>query len=114
MTKDYHGDRKLKVTTKTSNDVTFTTEGKMVNNSSVLGSLSAKFKHSSGIRINKLAVNTHGRVNGEVFMDDVVDGATVNVKFEDGNAGQNLDGKDYKQSGSASCHSPTFSGVMFL
>lgn len=100
LTKDYHGDRKLKVTTKTSNDVTFTTEGKMVNNSSVLGSLSAKFKHSSGIRINKLAVNTHGRVNGEIFMDDVVDGATVNVKFEDGNAGQNLGGKDYKQSGS--------------
>ena len=74
----------------------------MVNNASVLGSLSAKFKHSSGIRINKLAVNTHGRVNGEVFMDDVVDGATVNVKFEDGNAGQDLGGKDYKQSGSVS------------
>lgn len=102
LNKEYHGDRKLKVTTKTANDVTFTTEGKMVNNASVLGSLSAKFKHSSGIRINKLAINTHGRVSGEVFMDDVVDGATVNVKFEDGNAGQNLCGKDYKQSGSVS------------
>ena len=102
LNKEYHGDRKLKVTTNTANNVTFTTEGKMVNNVSVLGSLSAKFKHSSGIRIKKLAVNTHGRVNGEVSMDDVVDGATVNVKFEDGNAGQDLRGKDYKQSGSAS------------
>lgn len=100
LNKEYHGNRKLKVTTKTANGVTFTTDGKMAGNSSVLGSLSAKFKHSSGIRINKLAVNTHGRVNGEVFMDDVVDGATLNVKFEDGNAGQDAKGKDYGQSGS--------------
>ena len=41
LNKEYHGDRKLKVTTNTANNVTFTTEGKMVNNVSVLGSLAA-------------------------------------------------------------------------
>ena len=64
---------------------------------SVLAKLSSKFVYS-GINVSKLQVSNHGRVNFEASVENVVDGLTVTVKAEDGNA-TNADGKAYETYG---------------
>jgi hypothetical protein len=85
LNKEYHAARKLKVKTSTNNGVTYTTEGTL-KNKSILAKLGASFKHSSGIKVDKLQVTTQGRVVGEFTMADIADGVNVTLKFEDGDS----------------------------
>jgi voltage-dependent anion channel protein 2 len=82
---DYDFTRKLKVKTKTSNGVTFTTEGSMGANKSILAKLGANFDHSCGISVSKLQVTTQGRLIGEAEIANVlVNNLKLGFKLEDG------------------------------
>jgi hypothetical protein len=65
---------------------------------SLLAKLSSKFAHSSGINVDKLQVSTHGRLNFEASVANVVEGLKLSVKAEDGTA-TNADGKKYSSYG---------------
>ncbi|EQC28467.1 hypothetical protein SDRG_13795 [Saprolegnia diclina VS20] len=82
---DYDFNRKLKVKTKTANGVTFTTEGALAANKTILAKLGASFNHSSGINFTKLQVTTQGRLIGEAeIANALVDNLKLGFKLEDG------------------------------
>ncbi|ETV98828.1 hypothetical protein H310_08332 [Aphanomyces invadans] len=88
---DYDFSRKLKVKTKSANGVTFTTEGSLGANKSILAKLGASFNHSSGLNVTKLQVTTQGRLIGEAEINNaLVDNLKLGFKLEDG-------GKNAKQ-----------------
>lgn len=96
---DYDFNRKLKIKTKTANNVSFTTEGTMGSNKAILAKLSAGFSHSSGLNISKLQVTTHGRLIGEANVNNaILDGLKLTFKAEDGSL-KNAAGLKYKPVG---------------
>jgi voltage-dependent anion channel protein 2 len=103
---DYDYSRKLKIKTKASNGVTFTTEGALANNKSILAKVAGGFTHQgSGIVFKKLQVNTQGRLVTEAELPNVfTKGLTLSFKLEDGSVAKNLSAKqvgvlgaEYKQ-----------------
>jgi voltage-dependent anion channel protein 2 len=97
LSDDYDFDRKLKIKTKTSNNVTFTTEGTMGQSKAILAKLSAGFSHSSGINVKKLQVTTHGRLIGEAAVKPIK-GLNLTFKAEDGSI-RNTAGVKYRPVG---------------
>lgn len=96
---DYDFNRKLKIKTKTSNKVTFTTEGTMSSNKAILAKMSAGFSHSCGLNVSKLQVTTHGRLIGEANINNAfLQGLKLTVKAEDGSL-RNPAGVKYKPVG---------------
>lgn len=98
---DFKFDRKLKIKSKTSNGVSFTSDTTMSGEGSsraVLSKVSAKFNHKSGFNVDKLEVSTHGRVVGEASMGGVADGLTLTLKAHDGTQ-SNSAGKKYSPYG---------------
>ncbi|OQS06755.1 voltage-dependent anion-selective channel protein [Thraustotheca clavata] len=84
---DYDYSRKLKIKTKTANGVTFTTEGAMAANKSILAKVGANFRvpQIGGLTISKLQVTTAGRIVAEAdIANAIVDNLKVSFKFEDG------------------------------
>ncbi|RHY67444.1 hypothetical protein DYB30_002810, partial [Aphanomyces astaci] len=102
---DYDFSRKLKIKTKTANGVTFTTEGAMAANKSILAKLGASFvvPQIGGLTVSKLQVTTQGRVIVEADINNaLVDNLKVTAKVEDGSRKTNASqvtklGLEYKQ-----------------
>ncbi|CAK4080366.1 unnamed protein product [Aphanomyces euteiches] len=102
---DYDFSRKLKIKTKTANGVTFTTEGSMAANKTILAKLGANFvvPQIGGLTISKLQVTTQGRVVVEADVANaLVDNLKVTAKLEDGSRKTNASqvtkfGLEYKQ-----------------
>ena len=92
---DYDYSRKLKIKTKTSNGVTFTTEGDMGSNKSILAKLSSGFNHgATGVVFKKLQVTTQGRLITEAEIPDVfTKGFKLTGKFEDGSGAKSANSK---------------------
>lgn len=96
---DYDFNRKLKIKTKTANNVSFTTEGTMSSNKAILAKMSAGFSHSCGLNVSKLQVTTHGRLIGEANINNaLLDGLKLTLKAEDGSL-RNPAGVKYKPVG---------------
>ncbi|KDO23365.1 hypothetical protein SPRG_11457 [Saprolegnia parasitica CBS 223.65] len=102
---DYDYSRKLKIKTKTANGVTFTTEGAMAANKSILAKVGANFRvpQVGGLTISKLQATTAGRVlvEGDIA-NAIVDNLKVSFKLEDGSRKTNAKqvgklGLEYKQ-----------------
>lgn len=83
---DYDFSRKLKIKSTSSNGVTFTTEGEMNANKSILGKVSASFKHyNTGLHIKRLQVNTQGRLTAEAELVNCgCHALKLSAKTEDG------------------------------
>ncbi|KAJ0402700.1 hypothetical protein P43SY_007842 [Pythium insidiosum] len=103
---DYDYSRKLKVKSKASNGVSFTTEGEMGSNKAILAKLSGSFSHAqTGVIFKKLQVTTHGRLITEAELPDVfTKGLKITAKVEDGSKAKNANAKrvgvfgfEYKQ-----------------
>jgi voltage-dependent anion channel protein 2 len=92
---DYDYSRKLKIKTKASNGVSFTTEGEMASNKAILAKLSAGFTHrDSGVVFKKLQVTTHGRLVTETELPNFfTPGLKLTTKVEDGSASKNAHAK---------------------
>ncbi|DBA02056.1 TPA: hypothetical protein N0F65_000303 [Lagenidium giganteum] len=92
---DYDYSRKLKIKTTSANGVTFTTEGEMGSNKSILAKLSGGFSHSStGVVFKKLQVTTHGRLITEAEIPNVfTKGFKLTAKVEDGSVAKNASAK---------------------
>ncbi|TYZ68368.1 hypothetical protein PybrP1_009525 [[Pythium] brassicae (nom. inval.)] len=92
---DYDFSRKLKIKTNASNGVSFTTEGEMSSNKSILAKLSGAFTHrQSGVVFKKLQVTTHGRLVGEAELPHFfTHGLKVTAKLEDGSVAKNASAK---------------------
>lgn len=99
LSDDYDFNRKLKVKTTTANGITFTTEGTMAANKSILAKLTAQSKCKvMGVGLDKVEVNTHGRITAETSVANaMVDGLKVTFKAEDGST-KNAAGAKYKPS----------------
>lgn len=97
LSDDYDFNRKLKVKTTTANGVTFTTEGTMAANKSILAKLTAQSKCKvMGVGLDKVEVNTHGRITAETSVNNaMIDGLKVTFKAEDGSL-KNAAGAKYK------------------
>lgn len=65
---DFSYKRKLKIKLPTPNGVTWTQDMEL-SNKGVMGKLSAKYKHVSGISLDKLEFKTDGRVLGEASLE---------------------------------------------
>jgi hypothetical protein len=77
----------LKIKTKAASGVEFNSQAQMAEKDgsvSVDMKTGAKFTHSSGLAINKLEVNTKGRIVGEFSLAGKPEGVTFTVKSEDG------------------------------
>ncbi|TDH66580.1 uncharacterized protein CCR75_008838 [Bremia lactucae] len=92
---DYDFSRKLKIKTKAANGVSFTTEGDMSSNKSIVAKLSGSFAHaSSGVVFKKLQVTTHGRLISEAEVPNIfIKGLKVTAKVEDGSVAKNSHAK---------------------
>ncbi|GAB9465588.1 hypothetical protein Gpo141_00002992 [Globisporangium polare] len=92
---DYDFSRKLKIKTNASNGVSFTTEGEMGSNKSILAKLSGSFAHSqSGVVFKKLQVTTHGRLVTEAELPNFfTKGLKITAKVEDGSVAKNASAK---------------------
>lgn len=92
---DYEFSRKLKIKTKASNGVSFTTEGDMVSNKTILAKLSGSFTHTnSGLVFKKLQVTTNGRLISEAELPNVfTKGLKLTAKIEDGSLAKNVHAK---------------------
>ncbi|KAK1943570.1 Voltage-dependent anion-selective channel protein 3 [Phytophthora citrophthora] len=92
---DYDFSRKLKIKTKASNGVSFTTEGDMASNKAILAKLSGSFTHqNSGVVFKKLQVTTHGRLISEAELPNVfTKGLKLTAKVEDGSIAKNAHAK---------------------
>lgn len=78
--------QKLKISTKTANGVSFTTEGTLKGSKGVAGKLTAKFSPFENIQVKKLSVSTAGRFSTEASLNNAVEGVTFTVKAEEGAA----------------------------
>jgi voltage-dependent anion channel protein 2 len=92
---DYDYSRKLKIKSKASNGVSFTTEGDMGSNKAILAKLTGGFTHqSSGIVFKKLQVTTQGRIITEAELPNVfTKGLKLSLKMEDGSVAKNANAK---------------------
>lgn len=92
---DYDYSRKLKIKTKASNGVSFTTEGDMGSNKSILAKLSGAFTHgASGVVFKKLQVTTQGRLVTEAELPNAfTKGLKLTAKVEDGSVAKNAHAK---------------------
>jgi len=92
---DYDYSRKLKVKSKASNGVVFTTEGELGSNKSILAKLSGAFTHGqSGVVFKKLQVTTHGRLVTEAELPNVfTHGLKLTAKIEDGSVAKHAGAK---------------------
>ncbi|TMW69379.1 hypothetical protein Poli38472_001535 [Pythium oligandrum] len=92
---DYDYSRKLKVKSKAANGVSFTTEGEMGSNKSILAKLSGAFSHNqSGVVFKKLQVTTQGRLVTEAEVPHVfTHGLKLTAKIEDGSVVKNAGAK---------------------
>uniref|UniRef100_M4C015 Voltage-dependent anion-selective channel protein 3 n=1 Tax=Hyaloperonospora arabidopsidis (strain Emoy2) TaxID=559515 RepID=M4C015_HYAAE len=92
---DYDFSRKLKIKTKASNGVSFTTEGDMTSNKAIVAKLSGAFMHEqSGVVFKKLQVTTHGQLISEAELPNVfTKGLKLTAKVEDGSLGKHLHAK---------------------
>jgi voltage-dependent anion channel protein 2 len=92
---DYDYSRKLKVKSKASNGVTFTTEGEMGSNKSIVAKLSGAFTHDqTNVVFKKLQVTTHGRLITEAELPNVfTHGLKLTAKIEDGSVAKNASAK---------------------
>lgn len=84
LTNDYCFDRKFKLTTKTANGVSFTTEGTLIPEKATSGKLTAKFAPFEGITVDKLCVTTAGRFIVETTLNNAFEGAAFTLSAEDG------------------------------
>lgn len=103
---DYDFSRKLKIKSKASNGVSFTTEGALNTNKSILAKVSGGFTHNaSGVVFKKLQITTQGRVLTEAELPNVfTEGLKLTFKIEDGSIAKNTSAKlvgvlgaEYKQ-----------------
>lgn len=103
---DYDFSRKLKIKSKSSNGVSFTTEGQLNANKSILAKVSGGFAHQgSGVVFKKLQVTTQGRLITEAELPNVLTkGLNLTFKLEDGSVAKNTSAKqvgvlgaEYKQ-----------------
>ncbi|RLN13929.1 hypothetical protein BBJ28_00011133 [Nothophytophthora sp. Chile5] len=103
---DYDFSRKLKIKSKASNGVSFTTEGALNANKSILAKVSGGFTHdTSGVVFKKLQITTQGRVVTEAELPNVLtEGLKLTFKLEDGSVAKNTSAKqvgvlgaEYKQ-----------------
>lgn len=92
---DYDYSRKLKIKSKASNGVVFTTEGELASNKSILAKLSGAFTHNqSSVVFKKLQVTTHGRLITEAELPNVfTPGLKLTAKYEDGSSAKNAGAK---------------------
>lgn len=65
---DFSYKRKLKIKLPTPDGVTWTSEGEL-SSKGVMAKLAAKYKHPSGISLDKLEFKTDGRILGEASLD---------------------------------------------
>ncbi|KAJ0402699.1 hypothetical protein P43SY_007841 [Pythium insidiosum] len=103
---DYDFSRKLKIKSKASNGVSFTSEGQLNANKSILAKVSGSFSHEgSGVVFKKLQVTTQGRLITEAELPNVfTKGLNFTLKLEDGSVAKNTSAKqvgvvglEYKQ-----------------
>ncbi|DBA02033.1 TPA: hypothetical protein N0F65_000280 [Lagenidium giganteum] len=103
---DYDFSRKLKIKSKASNGVSFTTEGALNANKSILAKVTGGFTHEgSGVVFKKLQITTQGRLITEAELPNVfTKGLHLNFKLEDGSVAKNANAKqvgvlgaEYKQ-----------------
>ncbi|KAE9026759.1 hypothetical protein PF010_g1963 [Phytophthora fragariae] len=103
---DYDFSRKLKIKSKASNGVSFTTEGALSANKSILAKVSGGFTHgASGVVFKKLQITTQGRLVTEAELPNVLtEGLKLTFKLEDGSVAKNTSAKqvgvlgaEYKQ-----------------
>lgn len=106
LSDDYDFSRKLKIKSKASNGVTFTTEGALNANKSILAKVSGGFTHNaSGVVFKKLQITTQGRVITEAELPNVLTkGLNLTFKLEDGSVAKQAHAKqvgvlgaEYKQ-----------------
>lgn len=92
---DYDYSRKLKVKSKASNGVTFTTEGEMASNKSIVAKLSGSTTCPwTGVVFKKLQVTTHGRLITEAELPHAfTHGLKLTAKVEDGSVVKNASAK---------------------
>ncbi|CAI5710701.1 unnamed protein product [Peronospora effusa] len=103
---DYDFSRTLKIKSKASNGVSFTTEGALSGNKSIVAKVSGGFTHNaSGVVFKKLQITTQGRLITEAELPNVVtEGLKLTFKLEDGSVAKNTSAKqvgvlgaEYKQ-----------------
>lgn len=103
---DYDFSRKLKIKSKASNGVSFTTEGQLNANKSILAKVAGGFTHTgTGVVFKKLQVTTQGRLVTEADLPNVLaKGLNLTFKLEDGSVAKNTSAKqvgvvgaEYKQ-----------------
>ena len=85
-----NSDRKFKLSTKTADGVSFTTEGTL-KSKGFDGKLTSKFKLDQ-VSVDKLSISTAGRLVAELSASKLVDGAKFSIKAEEG-AGKSPEGK---------------------
>jgi len=81
--RDVNFDRKFKIKTLTANKIELTTEG-ILGGKGATGSMAAKFSPADGITVDKLSVNTAGRLVAEASLNNAIDGGKFVVTAEDG------------------------------
>ncbi|KAI9895710.1 hypothetical protein PsorP6_019615 [Peronosclerospora sorghi] len=98
---DYDFSRKLKIKSKASNGVTFTTEGALSGKKSILAKVSGGFTHdASGVVFKKLQITTQGRVIADAELPNVVtEGLKLTFKLEDGSIAKNTSVKQVGELG---------------
>ncbi|TDH67855.1 uncharacterized protein CCR75_007443 [Bremia lactucae] len=92
---DYDFSRKLKIKSTASNGVSFTTEGALNANKTIMAKFTGGFTHSaSGVVFKKLQVNTQGRIATEADLPNVLtEGLKLTFKLEDGSVAKNTSAK---------------------
>jgi len=99
LNSDYKFVKSLKLKSKSSNGFDFTCESKL--GAAVSSSLSTKFSPAANVTVDKLQVNTDGRVVVESSLKNAVKGMTFKFAAEDGSS-KGASGKEYTPQGSLS------------
>ena len=84
LSDDYSFDNKFKLTTKSANGITFTSEGTLVPKKGLDAKLTAKFAAAEGVSVDKLQLTSAGRLVGEGTLKNAVKGVDFVVKVQDG------------------------------
>jgi len=96
----YQYNNKVKLKTKSTTGVTFTTEG-VLTGRGVSGKIGSSFKAYEGINVDKLQYTTDGRVVVESSLANAIEGFKFKVTAEDGSS-VGASGKEYKPQGTIS------------
>jgi hypothetical protein len=83
LSNDYCFDRKFKLTTKTANGMTLTSEGTLLPKK-IDAKLTAKFSPAAGVMVDKACVTSAGRLIGEVTVKNTFKGVDALVRVQDG------------------------------